>query len=157
MEGPLFFLGAMEIEKMATKAKAIKIALSYYTGKGVINVGSGYDRGIFQQSIGDRPEVKYNIDLAAYGSKGMAVDLEQAGLPFYDREFDCTFASHILEHLTNWGAALTEWARVSDHVVIVLPHPWAPGVYLTPEHKQFFSFQDIENIKQRWDRVQVFY
>jgi len=84
------------------------------------------------------------------------LDVERETLPFADKQFGCTFASHVLEHLDNWQFALGEMVRVADYVVVVLPHPASFFGWLAPEHKQHFSRDDIQKIAELYPNMEVY-
>jgi len=86
----------------------------------------------------------------------MTVNLEEAPLPFTEKQFDVAFASHVLEHLKNWEQALSEWTRIANHTVVVLPNPLSIGGWVYSEHKQHFGFGDIDYIRNWWSNVAVF-
>jgi SAM-dependent methyltransferase len=54
---------------------------------------------------------------------------------FGDRAFSVCLLSHVLEHVDDPIAALSEAERVADHVVLVLPKPWQLPNLLHPGHK----------------------
>src|ERR1700730_4270967 len=62
--------------------------------------------------------------------KAIGIDLDYPGydgktLPFPDGSQDAVFASHVLEHIEDWAAALADWYRVlktGGHMVIAVPH-----------------------------------
>jgi len=144
----------MTISKRAAFEEAIRLS----NGKGIINIGAGPHR--FPQSyiIAEHPEVMSNLDIVADGMPHFRqIDVESGPLPFADKQFGCAFASHVLEHLDNWPFALGEMVRVADHVVIVLPHPSYFSGWLAPEHRQFFSVGDIDEIAGLYSNVVVYY
>jgi ubiquinone/menaquinone biosynthesis C-methylase UbiE len=139
------------------KRRAFSYAQNLANGKGIINLGAGPHRTFLAQKISQNQIVAANIDIVPNGMPHfMQLDIENERLPFSDRQFDCAFMSHVLEHLGKWDFALGEAMRVADSVVIVLPHPLSPSGWLAPSHKQHFSFDDITEIK-RLPRVEVFY
>src|SRR5713101_7279892 len=49
--------------------------------------------------------------------KAIGIDLDYPGydgktLPFPEASQDAVFASHVLEHIEDWGSALADWYRV---------------------------------------------
>jgi len=141
-----------------TKAAAFEHAKLLSNGKGVINIGAGPHRTYQAQLIAEQPEILANIDITPNGMpRFMQLDLEGDPLPFPDKQFGCAFASHVLEHLDNWQFALGEMVRVADTVVIVLPHPAYFSGWLSPEHRQHFSRDDIEALAQLYPNVVIYY
>lgn len=142
----------------ATKAAAFEHARLLNNGKGVINIGAGPHRTYQAQVIAEQSEILANIDITPNGiPRFMQLDVERDPLPFTDKQFGCTFASHVIEHLDNWQFALAEMVRVANHVVIVLPHPAYFSGWLCPGHRQHFSVDDIEVIAQLYPNVVIYY
>lgn len=141
---------------LVVRQTAFRKAKELAGAKGIVNIGSGCDRNMIAQAICSDPQVAENLDLRGGGPSFSVVDLETGRLGFSDRQFGCVFASHVLEHLENWEAALEEWVRVADHVVVVVPHPLSVSGYLSLAHKQFFSFGDKRSIEARWPTVTVY-
>ena len=125
------------------KRRAIALALSLSSSKGIVNLGAGCTRTGFAEAVCELPEVQYNVDLGGDCPKCITANLEVAPLPFSTKQFDVAFASHVLEHLVNWQQALDEWTRIADHVVIVLPNPLSISGWVYYDHKQHFSMGDM--------------
>jgi SAM-dependent methyltransferase len=80
-----------------------------------------------------------------------AVDIVAPGhdLPLADKSYDYVFASHVIEHLPDPIAGLSEWMRVARrYVVLVVPHrdrtfdrdrPLTPVEELVERHRAGFS------------------
>jgi len=140
----------------ATKDAAFERAVELSNGRGIINLGAGPYR-IQSRVIAEEPDVLANVDAVLDGLPHFThLDIEQEPLPFADKSFGCAFASHVLEHLDNWQFALAEACRVADHVVVVLPHPDSLSGLLSPEHKQHFSVDDINHLREIYP-VEVYY
>lgn len=156
--GPLFCYGVLfsGLYSSAIRFRAFELALSEAGDKGIINIGSGCARTPWGRRVCQHPQVQVNVDLEDGGPGFYMINLELATLPFRDKEFGCAYASHVLEHLENWEAALNEWARVAEHVVIVVPHPLALTGWLAREHRQHFNFTDKAYMETRWPNVRVF-
>jgi hypothetical protein len=140
---------------ISKKNSGLKRALSLVGDKGMINLGAGCSRTGFSETVCNLPDVVVNVDLTGSGPKMQVQNLEES-LPFRNSEFDVAFASHVLEHLEKWQEALNEWTRIADNITIVLPNPLSISGWIYSEHKQHFSFGDIEFIKQNWP-VEVYY
>ena len=141
-----------------TKATAFEHARQLVNGKGIINLGAGPHRTNQAQVIAESPEVLANLDIVPDGMPNFTqLDVERDPLPFPDKQFGCAFASHVLEHLDNWQFAMGEIVRVADNVVIVLPHPAYFSGWLTPEHRQHFSVDDINDMVELYPNVVVYY
>ncbi len=141
-----------------TKAAAFEHARQLSNGKGIINIGAGPHRTYQAQIIAESPEILANIDITPNGMpRFLQLDMEREPLPFPDKQFGCAFASHVLEHLDNWPGALAEMVRVAHHVIVVLPDPIYFSGWLTPEHRQHFSADDINEIAALFPNVVVYY
>ena len=141
-----------------TKDVAFEKARRLSRGRGIINLGAGPHRTYQAQIIAAAPEILANIDIAPDGMpRFIQLDVERDPLPFSDKQFGCAFASHVLEHLDNWQFALDEMERVADYVVVVLPDPAYFSGWLAPEHRQYFSRDDIEALAQLYPNMVVYY
>jgi len=142
---------------ISTKERAFSYAKSLVGDKGIINLGAGPHRTLLADVIANSPEVRANLDIVPDGLPNfMQWDIEEP-LPFGDKTFDVTFASHVLEHLDNWQFTMNEATRVADHAVIVLPHPLSPGGWLNPYHKQHFSTSDMAEMESTFPNTTIFY
>lgn len=147
---------AIGVNYYSKKRAALHRALELVENKGMINVGAGCNRSAFAQYICNLEAVQVNVDIGNCGLQVLCIDLELGSLPFEDKEFDVTFASHVLEHLKNWQGALSEWCRIADNTVVVLPHPLSIGGRLKPDHWQHFSFSDMDYIRLQYPSVEIF-
>jgi SAM-dependent methyltransferase len=147
----------MFVRQAEVKEEALARALELSGEKGIINLGAGCSRNSETMDICRLPEIITNIDkTVADCPKCSVVNLEDASLPYADKTFDVAFASHVLEHINNWRAALEEWIRVSDHQIIVLPSPYFLGGHTSIHHVNFFSFSDMNAIVQEYPSVEIF-
>jgi ADP-heptose:LPS heptosyltransferase len=83
---------------------------------------------------------------------------------FASQSMDFVYSSHLLEHITNWQAALHEWWRlvkVGGFMILYLPHKdfypnvGQPGA--NPDHKQDFLPKDIIDVmseRKGWDLIE---
>jgi SAM-dependent methyltransferase len=138
------------------RSQALAVARSLAGDKGMINLGAGCTRDPMTMDICELPEVVVNADRNSGGPNVVVADFESGSLPFADGEFDVAFASHVLEHLENWEQALSEWNRIADRVIVVLPHPLSIAGRLAREHKQHFSQADAVAMENRWPRTSIF-
>lgn len=146
------------VRHISVKQQAFNYACNLVSEKGIINLGAGPHRTLLAQEIAASSEVVVNVDFVPDGLPNfIELDIDNEALPFADKQFDCSFMSHILEHLYNWEFALNEAIRVADSVVVVLPHPLSIAGWLHPDHKQHFGFRDIEVIQEIFPTVRVFY
>ncbi|MBA7680453.1 hypothetical protein ES703_88769 [subsurface metagenome] len=141
-----------------TRDVAFEEAKRLSNGKGIINLGAGPHRTYQVQMIAESPEILSNIDIVPNGMPHfLQLNLENAPLPFADKQFGCAFASHVLEHLVNWQLALAEMMRVADNVVVVVPDPIYFSGWLSPSHEQHFSVEEINEIAELYPEVTVYY
>jgi len=146
------------IHLTTTKDMAFEEAMRLSRGRGIINLGAGPHRTPQGQLIAWSPEVQANIDIALDGLPHfIQLDIEREPLPFADKQFGVAFMSHVLEHLDNWQFALAEALRVADYVVVVLPHPQYFSGWLSPEHRQWFTMDEIDELAQLYPNVAVYY
>lgn len=95
-----------------------------------------------------------NLDMIDYGGNTIC-DLNQFPWPFPDSHFDEILASHVLEHMVNFNAVITEIWRVSrpDALVVVrVPFFLSTKYYSEPDHRIPFgirSFDNYEDISRR--------
>jgi predicted SAM-dependent methyltransferase len=85
--------------------------------------------------------------------KAIGIELDYPGydgktLPFREASQDAVFASHVLEHIKDWAAALADWYRVlkvRGFMVIAVPHrdlyerKATPPSRFNPDHKRFYT------------------
>jgi ubiquinone/menaquinone biosynthesis C-methylase UbiE len=149
------YLGVGAINQETQKNKAFelskKLSMSLVgTGKGNINLGAAgvnNPAATFTRSVVNDPSVTTNVDVVP-GPKIEKLNLDITPWPIADQQYDVAFASHILEHLANWQSAFDEMRRIATYVVIVLPYPYSFGWWATKEHKQHFTLEDINKMRQ---------
>lgn len=69
-------------------------------------------------------------------------DLEKTPLPFGDSEFDGVYASHVLEHITNFFPLMEDIHRITRNggkVIIKVPFYASWGMFNDPTHVRFFT------------------
>ena len=112
-------------------------------GKPLLNVGAGTpSSSVRAAALGPTLWGDVNVDIAA--SEGWpAPDRVTFGdvhrLPWPDGHFGAVVASHVLEHVDDPDAALTELRRVADEVFVIVPKWWAPHTWLHPGHQWFIG------------------
>jgi len=99
----------------------------------------------------------YSEDAHPIFPHAIGVDLEYPGydgrtLPFPDQSQDGVFASHTLEHISDYRYAITEWfrvLRVGGHLVMAVPHQFLYERKLLPpsrwngDHKRFYTVASL--------------
>jgi len=156
--GTITYFAAAESNQIEQKNRAFQQAKALCGEKGIINLGCGPYKHEIAHCMASDVNVVCNVDMHSDGD-GMPnyqqVNLESMPYPFTDKQFGVSFASHILEHLENWEEALMEMRRISDHVVLVLPHPLYIANHVHPYHKQHFGFEDLEALRE-YEEVWVY-
>lgn len=107
------------------------------TGPKRLNVGCGNDI---------RPGW-VNLDVVDYGGNTVC-DLNRYPWPFADNTFDEVYASHILEHMGNFNAVITEIWRVSKHGArfeVRVPFFLSTKYYSEPDHRIPFGIRSFDN------------
>ncbi|MEI6341958.1 MAG: methyltransferase domain-containing protein [Verrucomicrobiota bacterium] len=100
-----------------------------------------------------------NLDCVDYGGNTVA-DLTRYPWPFPDSHFDEVLASHILEHLPNFNAVVTEIWRVCkpDALVVVrVPFFLSTKYYSEPDHRTPFGIRSFDNYEDVRGRSLRFY
>jgi len=127
----------------------IRFELVQYTRGRGLDLGCGPAKG-FPHFIG----VDNNVDEQLFGHRATGADVivptcEKLDL-FASDSMDFVFSSHLLEHIQDYKAALSEWWRVvkvGGHLVLYLPHKqFYPNVGqegANPDHKHDFMPSDI--------------
>jgi len=146
------------IHTARAKMRAWDAAQVLTNGRCIINLGAGPHRTSFGRRMAELPLVCLNVDCVPNNMpRYMQMDIDGTPLPFGDKSFGCAVLSHVLEHLHDWQATLSEAVRIADYVVVVLPHPLSPIGRLHPQHLHHFNALDIEEMQQAWPNVTVFY
>ncbi len=109
-----------------------KLADRYLGGLRGIEIGAAAFNDFFLDTINvDYVPVPSNAAAQRrYAGRVTQVDVVAAPdkLPFGDAEYDFVLASHVLEHMTDPIAALTEFSRVAKrYVFLILPQPHDPA------------------------------
>lgn len=100
-----------------------------------------------------------NLDQVDYGGN-MLTDLNQYPWPFPDSQFDEVLASHILEHMGNFNAVVTELWRVSKPgalIVVRVPFFLSTKFYSEPDHRIPFGIRSFDNYEDFSGRTLRFY
>ena len=153
-------MSVMTIYQYTQRLRAFEYAKSLVKDKGIVNLGavgdgaSGLDK-IFITPLSNDTKVSMNVDIQTGVANLLVFDLNNK-LPFEHKQFDVTFASHVLEHLDNWQFSLNEFSRVADNVVLVLPNPLDIVTWVHPNHKHPFSFSEIQKIQRDYGNVKIF-
>ena len=107
-------------------------------GNSVLDVGCG--RGELLDLLGDFHAVGCDISPRASGDR-QVVQAFAESLPFADNSFDTVVCTHVLEHVRDLPAAMSELRRVaSSRIIVVVPRerPYRFGFNL---HVTFFPYE----------------
>ena len=100
-----------------------------------------------------------NLDCVDYGGNTVA-DLTRYPWPFPESHFDEVLASHILEHLPNFNAVVTEIWRVCKPgalVVVRVPFFLSTKYFSEPDHRTPFGIRSFDNYEDVTGRRLRFY
>ncbi len=88
-----------------------------------------------------------NVDLIDHGGNQI-VDLNRYPWPFPDGHFDFILCSHILEHLQNFNAVVTELHRIAKPgglIDVRVPFFLSTKYYSEPDHRIPFGIRSFDN------------
>ena len=88
-----------------------------------------------------------NLDFDKRPGVDIVCDIEKFPWPFEDNEFDCIYASHLLEHVEDIVKTMSEIKRISKDGAIItirVPHFSCGVSYRDPTHKRFFSYHTFD-------------
>jgi predicted SAM-dependent methyltransferase len=100
-----------------------------------------------------------NLDMVDYGGNQI-VDLNKYPWPFPDSHFDYIYCSHILEHMGNFNAVVTELFRVGKPDAILevrVPFFLSTKYYSEPDHRIPFGIRSFDNYEDISGRKLKFY
>jgi len=100
-----------------------------------------------------------NLDRVDYGGNTLT-DLDRYPWPFPDSHFDEILCSHILEHLGNFNAVVTELWRISRPgalIVVRVPFFLSTKFYSEPDHRIPFGIRSFDNYEDISGRTLRFY
>ncbi len=115
----------------------------------------GYNGSIFNEArkaaeISGKPLLNVGCKSSYTESSDVNLDLIPRKVPrfvrgdiqnlsmFADKQFGAVYASHVLEHIEDTDAALSELHRVAENVFVITPLPFWPWAWLHPEHRWLF-------------------
>ena len=100
-----------------------------------------------------------NFDSVDYGGNNLG-DLNRYPWPFPDSHFDEILCSHILEHLPNFNAVVTELWRVARPGALIdvrVPFFLSTKYYSEPDHRTPFGIRSFDNYEDIRGRKLRFY
>lgn len=100
-----------------------------------------------------------NLDVVDYGGNQIT-DLNKYPWPFPENHFDYILCSHILEHMGNFNAVVTELFRVAKPGGIIevrVPFFLSTKYYSEPDHRIPFGIRSFDNYEEFAGRKLKFY
>ena len=100
-----------------------------------------------------------NLDMVDYGGNQI-VDLNKYPWPFPENHFDEVLCSHILEHMGNFNAVVTELHRVTRPGGVIdvrVPFFLSTKFYSEPDHRIPFGIRSFDNYEDITGRKLKFY
>lgn len=100
-----------------------------------------------------------NLDLVDYGGNTIA-DLNKYPWQFPENSFDYILCSHILEHLQNFNAVVTELYRIASpgaEIEVRVPFFLSTKYYGDPDHRIPFGIRSFDNYEDVRGRTLKFY
>ena len=107
----------------------------------ILDVGCGYRAHKKATTIADIQ------DLSNFYPDRKFIKIEDKKLPFKDKEFDFVIASHVIEHVEDFGFFIQELERISSKGYIELPSRLGDNLVFENEkdHIWWFCFDDDKN------------
>ena len=107
----------------------------------ILDIGCGYSANKHATVISDIQ------DLSNFYKGKKFIQITEKKLPFQDKEFDFTIASHVIEHVEDLDFFITELERISKRGYIELPTRFADNLIFENknDHIWWFTFDDINN------------
>ncbi len=100
-----------------------------------------------------------NVDIADYGGNEI-IDLNSYPWPFEENSVAEVSASHVLEHLDNFNAVVTELWRICEPdamIDVAVPFFLSTKFYSEPDHRIPFGIRSFDNYEFLGDRNLKFY
>jgi len=100
-----------------------------------------------------------NLDLIDYGGNQIT-DLDKFPWPFPENHFDHILCSHVLEHMNNFNAVVTELYRVAKPnatIEVRVPFFLSTKYYSEPDHRIPFGIRSFDNYEEIGGRTLKFY
>ena len=107
----------------------------------ILDIGCGYTAHNRATTIADVQDFS-----KFYQNKKKFIKIENKTLPFKDKEFDFVIASHVIEHVEDFGFFINELERISNKGYIELPTRLGDNLIFenTTDHIWWFVFDDNE-------------
>ena len=107
----------------------------------VLDIGCGFRANEYATVLADTQ------DLSSYYKKKNFIKISEKKLPFKDKEFDFTIASHVIEHVEDFEFFIKELERISSKGYIELPSRLGDNLVFEnkTDHIWWFKYDDIKN------------
>ena len=107
----------------------------------VLDIGCGFRANEYATVLADTQ------DLSSYYKKKNFIKITEKKLPFKDKEFDFTIASHVIEHVEDFEFFIKELERISSKGYIELPSRLGDNLVFEnkTDHIWWFKYDDIKN------------
>ncbi len=95
----------------------------------------------------DIKEDHVNVDIVPVNGIDLVADLSRIPYPFKDSAFDQILIHHVLEHLPDTLAVMTELHRISKpggEIFVAVPYWNSYGAVVDPTHKSFFHHKTFD-------------
>ena len=124
-----------------TSINFVNNTLSKNSNWKILDIGCGYRANKNATVIAD----KQNLS-SFYKGKNF-IKVSEKKLPFKDKEFDFVIASHVIEHVEDFGFFVKELERISTRGYIELPSRLGDNLVFENknDHIWWFTFDDVNN------------
>ena len=124
-----------------TSINFVNNTLSKNSNWKILDIGCGYRANKNATVIAD----KQNLS-SFYKGKNF-IKVSEKKLPFKDKEFDFVIASHVIEHVEDFGFFVKELERISIRGYIELPSRLGDNLVFENknDHIWWFTFDDVNN------------
>jgi len=124
-----------------TSLKEVNSLLDKNKNWKVLDIGCGYTAHEKAEYVADVQDFS-----KFYQNKKKFIKIENKTLPFKDKEFDFVIASHVIEHVEDFGFFINELERISNKGYIELPTRLGDNLIFenTTDHIWWFVFDDNE-------------
>ena len=124
-----------------TSINFVNNTLSKNSNWKILDIGCGYRANKNATAIADKQ------DLSSFYKGKNFIKVSEKKLPFKDKEFDFVIASHVIEHVEDFGFFVKELERISIRGYIELPSRLGDNLVFENknDHIWWFTFDDVNN------------
>ena len=107
----------------------------------ILDIGCGYKAHKNASVIADTQ------DFSGFYKEKKFVRIKEKNLPFKDKEFDFVIASHVIEHVEDFGFFIKELERITSKGYIELPSRLGDNLVFENrnDHIWWFCYDDVSN------------